>query len=144
MRQPPRPFPPRSFGRRIGQEPLRRGHHEAAGEIDDDAAQAKAEAAQTGAAYQIGHETHQRPFLATRSTALAEGRGYPSDAIVPTSTLYTGRSARLSERVPGRALREFEITKIGSEPQPETGTDRHHDDIVARQRRHAQTADEIS
>jgi hypothetical protein len=50
-----------------------------------------------------------------------------------------------SEGVPGRAFREFEIPEIGSEPQPESGTDRHQDHmtIAGRKRRHAQTADEI-
>jgi hypothetical protein len=35
--------------------------------------------------------------------------------------------AQRSERVPGRAFREFEIANIGAEPQPESGTGRHHD-----------------
>ena len=35
-----------------------------------------------------------------------------------------------SERVPGRAFREFEIADIGAEPQPESGTDRYHDHVA--------------
>ena len=37
------------------------------------------------------------------------------------------RLTQRSERVPSRAFRELEITNIGSKPQPESGTDRHHD-----------------
>jgi hypothetical protein len=50
-----------------------------------------------------------------------------------------------SERVPGRASCEFEISKIGSEPQSQSGTDWHHDRmaISGRERRHPETADEI-
>ena len=45
-----------------------------------------------------------------------------------------------SERIPGRGGREFEIAGINSEPQPESGTDRHHNHIVVvgRERRHAE------
>src|SRR6516162_4762419 len=53
--------------------------------------------------------------------------------------------AQRSERVPGRAFSEFEISKIGSEPQSQSGTDRHHDRmaISGRERRHPETTDEI-
>src|SRR6516165_4058242 len=48
-----------------------------------------------------------------------------------------------SERVPGRRRREFEIADIGAETNSDPGADRDYDDIVHRQRRHSQAADEI-
>ena len=59
--------------------------------------------------------------------------------------MWLASGAQRSERVPGRAFREFEISKIGSEPQSKSRTDRHHDHMAirGRERRHAETADEI-
>src|SRR5207253_8127939 len=48
-----------------------------------------------------------------------------------------------SERVPGRARRVFEIADIGAEPKPDAGADRHQHDVVGRERRHAEAADDI-
>src|SRR5438445_4206574 len=48
-----------------------------------------------------------------------------------------------SERVAGRRRREFEIADIGAETNSDPGADRDYDDIVHRQRRHSQAADEV-
>src|SRR5215470_13448591 len=49
-----------------------------------------------------------------------------------------------SERVPGRGRREFEIADIRAQPYPHPRADRDHDDVVHRQRRHSQAADQVS
>jgi hypothetical protein len=49
-----------------------------------------------------------------------------------------------SERVPGRRRCEFEIADIRAEPYPHPRADRDHDDVVHRQRRHSQAADQVS
>src|SRR6202040_4184164 len=50
---------------------------------------------------------------------------------------------RSSERVPGRAVGEFEIADIRAEPHADTRTDGNDDDAVGGQHRHAEAADEI-
>src|SRR5262249_15009896 len=49
-----------------------------------------------------------------------------------------------SERVPGCRGRELEIADIGAEPEAPPGADRNDDDVVCRQRGHAEPADEVS
>ena len=47
------------------------------------------------------------------------------------------------ERIPGGLRREFEIPDIGTQAQAEAGADWHHNNIVRRERRHAETTNEV-
>src|SRR5689334_1503982 len=69
---------------------------------------------------------------ATRTGRAAGGHG----ARAPLPTL---RAVPL-ERVPGRALGEFQIADIGAEAKAEPGADRHQHDVVGGERRHAEAA----
>src|ERR1700733_11949861 len=62
---------------------------------------------------------------------------------MPGSSPGMTRSSRRSERVPGRALRKFEIADIGAEPQADAGADRNQHDVVGGERGHAEAADDI-
>src|SRR5690242_21659083 len=53
------------------------------------------------------------------------------------------REPEKSERIPRRARGIFQIADIGAEAQTETGADRHQHDVVCRQRRHPETADDV-
>src|SRR6516165_3765315 len=68
---------------------------------------------------------------------------YPSSALRRPCERYRSNYPSGSERVPGRRRREFEIADIGAETNSDPGADRNHDDIVHRQRRHSQAADEV-
>src|SRR5665213_3227954 len=48
-----------------------------------------------------------------------------------------------SERIPSRALGEFEIAEIGAEAKTDAGADRHQYDIIGGQCGHAEAADKI-
>src|SRR5262245_59212736 len=67
--------------------------------------------------------------------------------IVAPAAVAVKNTARIdqsgSERVPGRRRREFEIADIGAKTNSDPRADRNHDDIVHRQRRHTQAADEV-
>src|SRR3954469_2387494 len=56
---------------------------------------------------------------------------------------YGGDGDRVSERVPRRLWREFQIADVGAEPQTHARPDRHQHDVVGGQRRHAEAADKI-
>ena len=49
----------------------------------------------------------------------------------------------VSERVPGRALGEFQIADVEPQTRADPGADRNHVNIVVDERRHAKAADEI-
>ncbi len=53
------------------------------------------------------------------------------------------RSAAGSERIPGRARREFQITDIGTQSQPDAGADWNQHNAAGGERGHAEAADEI-
>lgn len=50
----------------------------------------------------------------------------------------------VSERIPGRLRREFDVAEIRAEPQTNACADRHDNDVAGAERGHAKTADEIS
>src|SRR5215471_19336708 len=55
----------------------------------------------------------------------------------------TGAGRVKSERVPGGRWRELQVADIGAESEAYARTNRHHDNIVRRQRGHAEPPDEI-
>src|SRR5215831_8626345 len=69
-------------------------------------------------------------------------RGACDETHVPTATPPEFMSS--SERVPGRRRCEFEIADIRAQPYPHPRADRDQDDVVHRQRRHSQAADQVS
>src|SRR5919205_2489460 len=52
--------------------------------------------------------------------------------------------AKSLKRVPGRLRRELQIAQIDAETETDPAADRHHDNRVTRERRHAHPTDEIS
>src|SRR6516225_3953023 len=80
-------------------------------------------------------------MLTSRFRAATRSRSPPPRPLLRKGIAGMIRSAL--ERVPGRRRREFEIADIGAETNSDPGADRNHDDIVHRQRRHSQAADEV-